>query len=219
MSKNASCTPETVAAHMLYENADPYILHEPGGYMDVTYSNYYNIDTKKVRVEGAKWHSSKQYSVKLEGARIAGYQASLLVFLRDKIYVENVKKWTDKLSKFLKKEINERMAIDTSEYSMEFRHIGLNATLGELEKNIRSPVEVGVLCLITSKNQISTEIAKLINPFLLHFPLSSNEELPTFAFPFSPVHSDRGCVYEFALNHILELDNPMDAFQIEISEV
>ena len=219
MSKNASCTSETVAAHMLYENADPYILHEPGGYMDVTYSNYYNIDTKKVRVEGAKWHSSKQYSVKLEGAKIAGYQASLLVLLRDKNYVENVKKWTDKLSKFLKKEINERMAIDTSEYSMEFRHIGLNATLGELEKNIRSPVEVGVLCLITSKNQISTEIAKLINPFLLHFPLSSNEELPTFAFPFSPVHSDRGCVYEFALNHILELDNPMDAFQIEISEV
>ena len=219
MSKNASCTSETVAAHMLYENADPYILHEPGGYMDVTYSNYYNIDKKKVRVEGAKWHSSKQYSVKLEGAKIAGYQASLLVLLRDKNYVENVKKWTNKLSKFLQKEINERMAIDTSEYSMEFRHIGLNSTLGELEKNIRSPVEVGVLCLITSKNQISTEIAKLINPFLLHFPLSSNEELPTFAFPFSPVHSDRGCVYEFALNHILELDNPMDAFQIKISEV
>ena len=219
MSKNASCTSETVAAHMLYENADPYILHEPGGYMDVTYSNYYNIDNKKVRVEGAKWHASKQYSVKLEGAKIAGYQASLLVLLRDKNYVENVKKWTDKLSKFLKKEIYERMDIDTSEYSLEFRHIGLNSILGELEKNIRSPVEVGVLCLITSKNQLSTEIAKLINPFLLHFPLSSNEELPTFAFPFSPVHSDRGCVYEFALNHILELDNPMDAFQIEISEV
>ena len=219
MSKKASCTSETVAAHMLYENADPYILHEPGGYMDVTYSNYYNIDNKKVRVEGAKWHSSKHYSVKLEGAKIAGYQASLLVLLRDKNYVENVKKWTDKLSIFLKNEIKERMAIDTSEYSMEFRHIGLNATLGELEKNIRSPVEVGVLCLITSKNQISAEIAKLINPFLLHFPLSSDEELPTFAFPFSPVHSDRGCVYEFSLNHILELDNPMDAFQIKISEV
>ena len=219
MSKNAFCTSETVAAHMLYENADPFILHEPGGYMDVTYSNYYNIDKKKVRVEGAKWHPSKQYSVKLEGAKIAGYQSSLLVLLRDKKYVEKVKNWTDKLSKFLKKEIYERMDINTSEYSLEFRHIGLNSTLGELEKNVRSPVEVGVLCLITSKNQISTEIAKLINPFLLHFPLSSNEELPTFAFPFSPVHSDRGCVYEFALNHILELDNPMDAFQIEILEV
>ena len=219
MSKNAFCTSETVAAHMLYENADPYILHEPGGYMDVTYSNYYNIDKKKVRVEGATWNTSKNYTVKLEGAKISGYQTSLLVLLRDNNYVKNIKKWTDKLSKFLKKEINERMDIDTSEYSLEFRHIGLNSILGGLEKKLGSPVEVGVLCLITSKNKISTEIAKLINPFLLHFPLSSNEELPTFAFPFSPVHSDRGCVYEFVLNHILELDDPMDAFKIKISEV
>ena len=36
MSENAFCTPETVAAHMLYENADPFVLLEPGGYMDVT---------------------------------------------------------------------------------------------------------------------------------------------------------------------------------------
>ena len=219
MSKNAFCTSETVAAHMLYENADPYILHEPGGYMDVTYSNYYNIDKKKVRVEGATWNASKNYSVKLEGAKISGYQTSLLVLLRDNNYVKNAKKWTDKLSKFLKKEINKRMDIASSEYSLEFRHIGLNSILGELEKNLGNPVEVGVLCLITSKNKISTEIAKLINPFLLHFPLSSYEELPTFAFPFSPVHSDRGCVYEFAMNHILELDDPMDAFQIRTSEV
>ena len=35
MSKNAFCTSETVAAHMLYENADPYILHEPGGYLSL----------------------------------------------------------------------------------------------------------------------------------------------------------------------------------------
>ena len=64
-----------------------------------------------------------------------------------------------------------------------------------------------------------TEIAKLINPFLLHFPLTVDEELPTFAFPYSPVHSDRGCVYEFALHHVLELNDPMDAFQIKTLEV
>ena len=133
--------------------------------------------------------------------------------------MKNAKKWTEKLSKFLKKEINERMYIDSSEYSLEFRHIGLDSILGELEKNLGNPVEVGVLCLITSKNEISIEIAKLINPFLLHFPLSFNEELPTRAFSFSPVHSDRKCIYEFALNHILDLDYPMDAFHIRISEV
>ena len=30
MCKNTKATPQTVFAHMLYENADPYILLEPG---------------------------------------------------------------------------------------------------------------------------------------------------------------------------------------------
>ena len=188
--------------------------------MDATNALYRSINRRKVRVEGAIWHASKNYRVKLEGARIVGYQTSLLVLLRDNNYVQNVKEWTEKLSKFLKKEIKLRMKLDISEYSLDFRHIGVNSTLGELEKNEGDPVEVGVLCLVTSRrNKLSTEIAKLINPFLLHFPLTIDEELPTFAFPYSPVHSDRGCVYEFSLNHLLELNNPMDAFQIKISEV
>ncbi|WP_443643703.1 acyclic terpene utilization AtuA family protein [Candidatus Levibacter sp. Uisw_134_01] len=220
MSDSAICSPETVSAHMLYENADPYILYEPGGYMDVTNACYQSINSRKVRVEGSLWVSSKKYTVKLEGARVSGYQTSLLVLLRDNDYVKNAIKWTEKLSIFLSKEIKQRMNLDTHEYSLNFRHIGLNAVLGDLEKNIGNPREVGVLCIITSKNpNVCTEIAKLINPFLLHFPLTVDEELPTFAFPYSPVHSDRGCVYEFALHHVLELNDPMDAFQIKTLEV
>ncbi|MDG1467174.1 MAG: acyclic terpene utilization AtuA family protein [Alphaproteobacteria bacterium] len=220
MSDSAICSPESVSAHMLYENADPYILYEPGGYMDVTNARYHPINPRKVRVEGGLWVSSKKYTVKLEGARVVGYQTSLLVLLRDNNYVKNAIKWTEKLSIFLSKEIKQRMNLDSHEYSLDFRHIGLNAVLGELEKNIGNPSEVGALCIITSKvPDICTEIAKLINPFLLHFPLTVDEELPTFAFPYSPVHSDRGCVYEFALHHVLELNDPMDAFQIKTLEV
>ena len=220
MSDSATCTPESVSAHMLYENADPYILYEPGGYMDVTNACYQSINSRKVRVQGGLWVSSKKYTVKLEGARVSGYQTSLLVLLRDINYVKNALKWTEKLSIFLSKEIKQRMNLDSQEYSLNFRHIGLNAVLGDLEKNIGNPSEVGVLCIITSKTpNVCTEIAKLINPFLLHFPLTVDEELPTFAFPYSPVHSDRGCVYEFALHHVLELNDPMDAFQIKTLEV
>ena len=32
MSEFAAATPYTVSAHMLYENTNPFILHEPGGY-------------------------------------------------------------------------------------------------------------------------------------------------------------------------------------------
>jgi hypothetical protein len=220
MASNASCTPESVAAHMLYENADPFILYEPGGYMDVTNANYRLEKNGKVRVDGANWLKSGTYNVKLEGAKITGYQTSLLVLLRDQNYVENAKTWVSKLSNFLKKQIKEKMELDTPLYSLEFRLIGVNGTLGELETKVSEPTEVGVLCIITSKKtSISNEIAKLINPFLLHYPLTDNEELPTFAFPYSPVHSDRGCVYEFVLNHTLELNHPMEAFRIKTSEV
>ena len=141
------CTPDTVAAHMLYENADPYILLEPGGYMDVTNAFYSSINNRKVRVQGAHWHTSKNYNVKLEGARVYGYQTSLLVILRENFYVKNAMKWTEKLSSFLEKEIKLRMKLNTSDYSLDFRHIGINSTLGDLEKSERIPVEVGVLCL------------------------------------------------------------------------
>ncbi|MDH3263810.1 MAG: DUF1446 domain-containing protein, partial [Paracoccaceae bacterium] len=36
----ARCTPRSVAAHMLYENADPFLLFEPGGHLDVAHADY-----------------------------------------------------------------------------------------------------------------------------------------------------------------------------------
>ena len=67
---------------------------------------------------------SKNSNVKLEGARIVGYQTSLLVLLIDNNYFQKAKEWTERLSKFLKKEINLRMKLDISYYSLDFRHIG-----------------------------------------------------------------------------------------------
>ena len=141
-------------------------------------------------------------------------------YLDKKNYVENPKTWVNNLYNFLEKQIEQKMELDTSSYSLQFRIIGVNGTLGDLETKVNVPTEVGILCIITSpKASISNEIAKLINPFLLHYPLTNNEELPTFAFPYSPVHSERGAVYEFALNHTLELNHPMEVFKIETLEV
>ena len=47
-------------------------------------------------------------------------------------------------------------------------------------------------------------------------PLTEDEPMPTFAFPFSPAEIDRGPFYEFCLHHICELDEPMDWFSIEM---
>lgn len=214
----ARCTPDLVAAHMLYENADPFILHEPGGHLDVRAARYEALDDRRVRVTGGQWVPSDAYTVKLEGARLAGYQSSALVLLREPRYVAQAQAWVDRLSGYLHRLIAGSMG--TLDYTLEFRLIGQSATLGPLEPDMARPVEVGVLLLITAPTQAdATQIARLANPHLLHYPLTDDEPQATFAFPFSPADTPRGPVFEFALNHVMHLADPMSAFRLEMTEV
>lgn len=214
LAQGAKCTPHSVCAHMLYENADPYLLYEPGGHLDVSQARYEAIDDRSVRVTGATWHP-EPYRVKLEAARVAGYQTTLLALLRNRHYVENANAWADRLLAFLSGKIADGMGLATDAYTIDLRLIGRNATLGDLETRPGDPNEVGAFVIVTARSQQeATEIAKLINPFLLHYPLTDHEELPTFAFPYSPAHSERGALYEFALNHVMSLDTPMEAFRL-----
>jgi hypothetical protein len=217
--ENAFCTPHSVSAHMLYENADPFILYEPGGYLDVTCALYDALDARRVRVTGSRWVPGR-YTVKLEGATLAGHQTSILVLLRDPHYVAHAQTWANELHAYLTQQIARRTGLDAGAYSLEFRLIGINSALGGLENRRGDPVEVGVLGLITARSaETAEEIGKLINPYMLHYPLTKDEELPTFAFPYSPAQSERGPLYEFALNHVMELDHPMQAFRLDVSEV
>jgi hypothetical protein len=219
LADGATCTPHSVSAHMLYENSDPFILYEPGGHLDVTGTRYTAVDSRRTRAIGSKWVPGP-YTVKLEGARAAGFQTTLIAVLRDAHYVANAQAWAEKLHAFLDALIAKRMALPADSYDLDFRVIGVNAALGAMENRTGAPVEVGVLLIITAQTQaIAAEIGKLSNPHLLHYPLTENEELPTFAFPYSPAQSDRGALYEFALNHVLELDDPMSAFRLTVTEV
>ena len=219
MADSALCTPHSVSAHMLYENSDPFQLYEPGGHLDVRGARYAALDGRRVRVEGSKWVPGP-YTVKLEGARAAGYQTTILAVLRQPHYVAHAQAWADKLHAYLTAQITERMGLTPPDYTLEFRMIGVNAALGGLENRNGQPAEVGVLGIVTAATQaIAAEIGKLINPFVLHYPLTEDEELPTFAFPYSPATTDRGPLYEFALNHVMALDDPMSAFRLTVSEV
>ncbi|MEZ5760579.1 MAG: acyclic terpene utilization AtuA family protein [Paracoccaceae bacterium] len=215
----ARATPYTVSAHMLYENTDPFILYEPGGHLDVTGSRYVALDDRRVRVEGSVWVPGP-YTVKLEGARIAGYQAVSLTLLRDRRYVENARTWAEDIAARCRKVAVERTGLTEADFTIEMRLVGQNATLGPLETGRTVPTEVGVLAIVTAPTEPqAVEIAKILNPYLLHHALTEEEPMPTFAFPFSPAEMSRGAIYEFCLHHVMTLDNPMSAFRLEVSEV
>lgn len=217
LADGARATPHTVSAHMLYENADPYVLHEPGGSLDVTGARYEAIDEKRVRVTGSVWRASHDYTVKLEGARVAGHQTIVLAVLRDPHYVAHAEHWARDIVEKCSAKALERTSANQGDFSIEIRLIGQNSVLGSLETQERGAVEVGALGLVTARTkEMASEIGKLLNPYLLHHPLTVEEEVPTFAFPFSPAEIDRGEIYEFCLNHVMRLDDPMSAFTLDV---
>lgn len=220
VAKGARCTPHSVSAHMLYENTDPFILYEPGGHLDVTDAQYTAVDDTTVRVTGSRWVPSRAYTLKLEGACRAGYQTTMLAMLRDAHYVRHARTWVKRLTAFLEGEINSSLSLSDTSYSLDFRLIGVDATLGELETRQATGFEVGVLLIITASTQaLADEIGKLINPYLLHYPLTDNEPLPTFAFPYSPAQTSRGELYAFCLNHTLCIDEPMSAVRVKLVQI
>ena len=216
----ARCVPHTVSAHMLYENSDPFLLYEPGGHLDVTEARYEAVDERTVRVTGSQWVPAERYTVKLEGARIGGYQTVILAILRDARYVANAREWAEKLTQKLYADVERRIGLGRQDFDFELRLIGVDSALGPVESRASDPAEVGVLGIVTAQSaELAAEIGQLANPFMLHFPLTKEEEMPTFAFPFSPAQMERGPLYEFCLNHVMVLDDPMEAFRLEVHEV
>ncbi|MBX7265801.1 acyclic terpene utilization AtuA family protein [Micromonospora sp. Llam7] len=69
-----ACTPTSVAAHMLYETVDPFTMREPAGTIEVGDAVYRALDERRVRVEGSRFEPAAQHTIKLEGARITGYE-------------------------------------------------------------------------------------------------------------------------------------------------
>ena len=219
LGPRACATPYTVSAHMLYENTDPFVLHEPGGHLDVTSARYRALDHRRVRVEGSVWVPGP-YTVKLEGARVAGYQTVSLTLLRERRYVENARAWAEDIAARGRAIAAARTGLGTDGFDIEMRLIGQDATLGALETRQASPAEVGVLAIVTAPSEmLAGEIAKILNPFLLHHALTEDEPMPTFAFPFSPAEMNRGPVHEFCLHHVMALDDPMAAFRLQVTEV
>ena len=216
LAEGSVASPQTVSAHMLYENSDPFRLYEPGGYLDVRDATYEGLADGAVRLEGAKWVTS-DYTVKLEGARVTGYQTILISLLREPRYVAAAKEWSKDIEVLATKKAATRTGTLQEDFNIEIRLIGQDATLGTLESQKGAPIEIGALGIVTAKNQtLANEIGRILNPYLLHHPLTKEEEQPTFAFPFSPAEIDRGPIYEFCLNHVMRLSDPMSAFSLEV---
>ena len=89
------CTPQSIASHSLYENADPFELKECSGTLEISEATYEALDERSVRVRGSRFLPANTYTVKLEGAEIAGYQSVTIGSIRDPFMIRQFDDWRD----------------------------------------------------------------------------------------------------------------------------
>jgi hypothetical protein len=210
----AACTPQSVAAHMLYENADPFVMREPSGTLDVADAVYTAVDDRIVRVTDSAFVDAP-YTVKLEGAGLAGYQSLAIAGIRDPEVLASIDQWVSTLEQFVNQKVGSVLGLGPDDYELEIRCYGWNAVLGDTDPDTTTPPrEVGAMLLVTADTQeTATRIVKLANPYLLHMPLPHMNHLPSYAFMFSPAEIERGPIYEFLLQHVVAVDSPDELFR------
>lgn len=210
LSASNRCTPRSVSKHMLYENSDPHHLHEPGGILDVTAAVYTQFSERSVRVEGAVWRE-QPYTMKLEGAAGGDYQTLMLIGIQDPDVLANVNGFHDRLLAALYERAQKSIpAEELGDFHISLRMYGWNAVSGDVPVDVPPPREIGVLFVATARTQeIANAIAHACNPYFFHYPMLMNKELPSYGFAFSPADVPRGRVFEFKLNHVVAVDDPL----------
>jgi hypothetical protein len=211
LSLDNRCEPRTVSAHMLYENSDPFRLVEPGGVLDVTGSAYQALDARTVRVTGSRWEPMP-YTMKLEGAAGGPFQTIMLVGIEDPAVLADLDGFMARMEQALHDLVGRAMGEAAGAYDISLRAYGWSAVSGQTPGPAAAPPrEVGLLFVATARDQaLATQIAKVCNPYFFHFPVRRDIELPSYAFPFSPAETERGQVFEFKLNHVVETTDPFE---------
>jgi hypothetical protein len=216
----ASCTPQSVAAHMLYENANPFRLTEPSGVLDTSAASYHALDERTIRVEGSHFEHATQSTIKLEGSAISGYETISFAGIADPHVLDRIDAWSEALVSRIHDRVRDLLDLKPGSYGIQLRCFGRDAVLGRMAVNGRAPQEVGVMLRVRAADQATaTAVAKTANPLLLHLPLPEMEHLPSYAFVTSPAEIERGATYEFVLNHVIEVDDPAEPFRTVICKV
>jgi hypothetical protein len=201
------CTPQSVAAHSLYETANPFLFVEPSGVLDITASSYEQEDDVTVRVAGSRFAQSDEYSVKLEGAELIGFETMLIGGVRDPLILSQLDWWLERIRHYIKGSIARLMGIelDSERYRLGFQVYGRNAVMGELEPSSSPGHEVGIVCTTLAPTQAeATEMARLCRQPLLHAPIPEWKGAITgFAYLHNPAWVETGPAYRFCLNHVL----------------
>ena len=209
MNPLAHATPASVAAHALYEQANPFEVDEPTGTLLLQRAQYQALDAHRTRVSGAQWRRRPQAMLKIEGAARVGERCVLLAGVADPTLLAAL----DNTLQVVESRVRQLVPGDWALHP----HIYGQGAVRPLPPAQHSQHEAGlVIEFIAPTADLARTAAGVFKQNLLHhgFPgrLCSAGNL---AFAFTPSELDAGTAYRFVLYHVMQAAPLDEIFRVE----
>jgi len=219
MASGRAATPASVAAHSLYEQANPFEIREPAGVVDLRSAKFTAVDERRTRVSGATFTPSPRATIKLEGARLVGYRFVLLCACADPRFIAQHGELLDRIQVVVEGLVCDDQPKD---YDLTFRVYGTNGVTGtNIDPGSSPPPEVFILAqCIAPTHTRAEEVVRTTKQYLLH--LGFERRLSTagnLAFPFTPPELAVGPAYRFNVYHLMEVDDLAVQFPIRVERL
>ena len=140
--------------------------------------------------------------------------------IRDPNIIRQIDDWVERLRARVASRVADVFGNDpeAEHYRFTVRVYGKNGTMGPLEPV--SQVHAHELCLVleatAATQEVATAIASMARHQALHLPIPEWRGFITgMACPYSPAYLERGPVYRFCVNHVVQPDDPYEMFPIE----
>jgi Acyclic terpene utilisation family protein AtuA len=218
MNPKQRCTPVSVAAHSMYEEAHPHRHHIPGGVVHLEECTFTQVDERTVEVRGTVLEP-RALALKVEGAGFVGYRVLGLVGIRDPLTIANL----DAFLQFAReKVVRSYPQYRPREHYQVFTHVyGLNAMMQEREPlRAALPHEVGILVEVVSKDEaVASLMARLYRKSLMvaEYP---GQKATTGKAGILADEELRGMdSYQWTICHAVRVDDPLAHTRIQLETV
>ena len=220
MNEGMRVTPNSVAAHMMYEQPDPYLFYEPEGVIDLKDSEFEQLGERRVRVSGSRFVQAQTPTIKIEGVRLRGYRTIAVAGMTDPRLLASL----DEVEANVKNTVADmaRGTLSPEDYELRFIFYGRDGVMGRpaADESV-APREVGVVMEAIARDQTTANaVLSLTRSTFLHAGFQGRKATAgNLAFPFSPSDFEGGPVYEFHIYHLVELEDAAAPFEVEFAQV
>ena len=210
------CTVASVAAHAMYERSNPYFEYFAGGMLDMTHCHYEQYDEKTTRVTGQRFVPVEgPVTVKIEGSGRVGEKYLGIAGIRDPYTIANI----DKVVELSREQVAEEFG--DIDYHLEFIVYGKNGVMGDLEpvQEVNAH-ELGVVVEGIADTAEQAEALTLFATRQIFYARLPDVKgtAGTAAFVTDEV-LPATTAYQWTMNHIVPVDDPMSLFDLHLVDV